>query len=169
MRWLAKLVQRLLRVLYPCYGPELFCGGAMRHAPRPDGRIGIDFGAGDYPLPDATPIDRDTATRLADIPDGSQDYVFSSHALEHIYAWRKVLAEFWRVLKPGGELVLYLPHEDMALWNPERWMGRLSEHVWQPRLETLYGYAALNGWQVRDYDAGPDAYHSWFIVMGKPK
>lgn len=45
---------------------------------------------------------------------GSQamDFVFSSHLLEHIHDHRKALREWWRVLKPGGYLVLYLPHKD---------------------------------------------------------
>ena len=43
------------------------------------------------------------------------DAVYSSHLLEHI-PFDKVsacLAEWWRVLKVGGYLVLYLPHEDL--------------------------------------------------------
>jgi ADP-heptose:LPS heptosyltransferase len=42
----------------------------------------------------------------------SLDFVFSSHLLEHIVDYKKVLRECWRVLKVGGRLVLYLPHKD---------------------------------------------------------
>ena len=47
------------------------------------------------------------------IPDGDLDFVFSSHLLEHIPYWEGALREWWRVLKVGGYLVLYLPHRDL--------------------------------------------------------
>jgi ADP-heptose:LPS heptosyltransferase len=40
------------------------------------------------------------------------DWVYSSHLLEHVDSPIKALTEWWRVLKPGGYMVLYLPHED---------------------------------------------------------
>jgi len=43
--------------------------------------------------------------------DGCLDYVFSSHLLEHLPAPEKALKEWFRVLKSGGSLVLYLPLE----------------------------------------------------------
>jgi ADP-heptose:LPS heptosyltransferase/predicted SAM-dependent methyltransferase len=45
--------------------------------------------------------------------DESMDFVFSSHALEDIEDTRGALAEWWRVVKPGGHLCLYLPHKDL--------------------------------------------------------
>jgi ADP-heptose:LPS heptosyltransferase/predicted SAM-dependent methyltransferase len=44
--------------------------------------------------------------------DGSMDFVFSSHLLEHIENTWAALHEWWRVVKPGGYLVLYLPHKN---------------------------------------------------------
>jgi len=41
--------------------------------------------------------------------DNTLDYVFSSHLLEHLYHPQKALKEWFRVLRPGGYLVLYLP------------------------------------------------------------
>lgn len=52
------------------------------------------------------------ACKLA-IPDADLDFVFSSHLLEHIDYWEGALSEWWRVLKVGGYLVLYLPHRDL--------------------------------------------------------
>jgi SAM-dependent methyltransferase len=43
----------------------------------------------------------------------SMDFVFSSHLLEHIQDTKAALKEWWRVLKVGGRLVLYLPHKDL--------------------------------------------------------
>lgn len=47
------------------------------------------------------------------VPDGSCDAVFSSHLLEHMEDPAAALEEWWRVLKVGGFLVLYLPDEDL--------------------------------------------------------
>ena len=166
-----KLVQRIGRFLYPGYGAGLFQGDAASHIAALAHALcrgsGIDFGAGRWPLHGATPIDLDTALQLCDVPDGSQDYVFSSHTLEHIRDWRWTMREFRRVLRPGGVLFLYLPHESMALWNAETVWGRSVGHVWTPRIETLVGYAQLNGWRVRAYWSKPDKYRSWCIVLAR--
>ena len=166
-----KLIQRIGRILYGHYDAGLFKGNAMSHIAHLayalcKGR-GIDFGAGCWPLRGAMPIDLDTELQLRDVPDGALDYVFSSHVLEHIHNWRWTMREFQRVLRPGGVLFLYLPHEDMALWNAETVWGRSAGHVWTPRIETLVGYAQLNGWRVRAYWPKPDKYRSWCIVLAR--
>lgn len=56
-------------------------------------------------------IEHDDCTRLGFLSDGELDFVFSSHLLEHIVDYKAALAEWWRVLKVGGHLVLYLPHK----------------------------------------------------------
>ena len=43
--------------------------------------------------------------------DGLFDYIFSSHFLEHVEDPQAVLAEWWKKLKVGGVLILYLPHK----------------------------------------------------------
>lgn len=53
------------------------------------------------------------ASDLDFIEDGSLDFVFSSHLLEHIVDTQAALANWWSKLKPGGHLVLYLPHREL--------------------------------------------------------
>ena len=53
------------------------------------------------------------ATKLPLFADNAWDAVFSSHTLEHIVDTRAALAEWWRVVRPGGHMVLYLPHKDL--------------------------------------------------------
>lgn len=90
---------------------------------------GIDVGCGPHKiLPHAIGIDSckdvelfgvdmkpdlvcEDACKLA-IPDADLDFVFSSHLLEHIEDTQAALTEWWRCLKVGGYLVLYLPHRD---------------------------------------------------------
>lgn len=44
-------------------------------------------------------------------PDESQDYVYSSHCLEHIKNHCGTIAEWFRVLKVDGHLVTIVPHQ----------------------------------------------------------
>lgn len=55
------------------------------------------------------------AAQLPQVPDGKLDFVFSSHLLEHIADYQAALAEWWRCIKVGGHMVLYLPHYE---WYP---------------------------------------------------
>jgi predicted SAM-dependent methyltransferase len=81
---------------------------------------GIDIGAGKWPLRGAIPIENDeyqNAYKLDNFPDGSLDYVFSSHCLEHLDRWQDALRLWIKKLRINGILFLYLPHESMRLWN----------------------------------------------------
>ena len=53
----------------------------------------------------------DCADLSETIEDASVDAIFSSHLLEHIEDYRAALKDWWRCLKTGGHLVLYLPHK----------------------------------------------------------
>ncbi len=93
-----------------------FCTGA-----------GIDIGAGGDPIvPTAIVVDLPTpytvvgkssvqlggdARDLRWFKDGVLDYVFSSHVLEDFEETTAVLAEWLRVLKPGGRLIIYCPDQ----------------------------------------------------------
>lgn len=50
-------------------------------------------------------------SRLPFFSDNCMDFVFSSHLLEHIPNPRLALKDWWRIIKVGGYLVLYLPHK----------------------------------------------------------
>jgi ADP-heptose:LPS heptosyltransferase/predicted SAM-dependent methyltransferase len=54
----------------------------------------------------------DTCERMPFLADECADTVFSSHLLEHIVDYAAALKEWWRLVKPGGYLILYLPDED---------------------------------------------------------
>ena len=67
--------------------------------------IGIDKGGKGADIN----IDLSANDSLAIFSDNYFDYVFSSHCLEDFYATEGILLEWWRVLKPGGHLILYGP------------------------------------------------------------
>jgi len=68
------------------------------------------------------------ASELPGIADGSYDYLLSSHCLEHLANPLKGLAEWRRVLKPEGLLVLALPHKD-ATFDHRRPVTQLSHMI----------------------------------------
>lgn len=53
----------------------------------------------------------EAALDLRDLPlaDGSLDFLFASHVMEHVDEDRRALAEIYRVLKPGGSAILVVP------------------------------------------------------------
>ena len=78
-----------------------FRGGRPDAVPVTDKAIGVEL---DYPGYDGT--------RLP-FADGSQDAIFVSHCLEHISNYQAVLADWFRVLKIGGYLVIAVPHQQL--------------------------------------------------------
>lgn len=53
------------------------------------------------------------SSNLSMFSNESMDCVFSSHTLEHVQDTRKHLKEWFRVVKRGGYLILYLPHKEL--------------------------------------------------------
>lgn len=53
------------------------------------------------------------------------DSVHSSHCLEHMYEPKKALLEWWKLIKPGGYLVLVVPDED--LYEQGFWPSRFND------------------------------------------
>jgi SAM-dependent methyltransferase len=77
---------------------------------------GLDIGYGGDPIvPNAQGWDFEhgDAHYLNGLDDGAYDFVYSSHLLEHLPDCELALRNWWRVLKPGGFMLLYLPHRDL--------------------------------------------------------
>jgi SAM-dependent methyltransferase len=78
-------------------------------------------------VPQATGIDLDYPGydgRTLPFADASQDAVYSSHCLEHIADYRQAIGEWFRVVKPGGYLIIVVPHQflyEKRSGLPSRW------------------------------------------------
>jgi ubiquinone/menaquinone biosynthesis C-methylase UbiE len=83
-------------------------------------------------------------TALA-FPDASFEGVVAGEVLEHVPDHERAVAEFWRVLKPGGVCVVSVP-ADPALWDAsDEWAG----HVRRYTAEELRGLFEGRGFVVR--------------------
>lgn len=131
-----------------------------RFVPPPDdGRIRLNLGGGDKRLPGYLSIDvapsrkgvsPDVVSdirRLA-IADGCVDEVLAVHVIEHFHVWEvpAVLAEWRRVLRPGGRLALECPD---LLVAAEELVARpeLLEAEGKAGATTMFVFYGDPGWQ----------------------
>ncbi|MFC1932171.1 methyltransferase domain-containing protein [Chloroflexota bacterium] len=132
---------------------------------------GIDVGASNWPFPGAIPIQNEkhqNAYKLDNFSDGSLDYVFSSHCLEHLDKWQDALGLWIRKLGINGILFLYSPHESMHLWNPGGpWCG--DSHKWIPTFEIINSFLIDNRMEIIEYYPEKDKYWSFHIIAKKIK
>lgn len=77
---------------------------------------GLDVGYGGDPVQPGVrgwDFEHGDAQLLNGLEDNTFDFVYSSHLLEHVPDCELTLTNWWRVLKSGGYLILYLPHRDL--------------------------------------------------------
>jgi len=91
---------------------------------------GLDIGyGGDLIVPDAEgfEIEHGDAGRLPGVQRGVYDFVSASHLLEHMCSPESALKTWWECVRPGGVLILFVPHRDLyekrttlpSRWNPD--------------------------------------------------
>jgi ADP-heptose:LPS heptosyltransferase/predicted SAM-dependent methyltransferase len=109
----------------------------------------------------------DTCEKLDLFASAGMDFVFSSHLLEHIENYQEALKEWWRIIKPQGYLVLYLPHKNFYPnigqpgANPEHMHDFLPDDI----INVMKG---LGGWDlVRCEDRNEGREYSFFMVYRK--
>jgi SAM-dependent methyltransferase len=126
-------------------GPNLldigFRGGNPQATPVTDNAIGVDL---DYPGYDGTHLP---------FPDRSQDAVHASHILEHVPNYREVLAEWHRVTKLNGHLIIIVPHWHLYERRPDLpsfWNG-VHQRFYTPArlLAEIESSLSANSYRVR--------------------
>lgn len=81
------------------------------------------------------------------LPDRSQDFIVSSHVLEHFPNPIKALIEWDRLIRPGGVIFMIVPHKDRTFDREQR--RTPLQHLINDFID-----------DTRDFDAGRH-YHFW--------
>lgn len=113
------------------------------------------------------PVDLSKPGALSVFASNQMDFVFSSHCLEDILDTRQALEEWWRVVRPNGYLILYLPHRDLYPnvgkygANPEHKHDFVPEDI----LKVMEQFAAFE--VVRNEVHGEEDEYSFDLVLRK--
>jgi SAM-dependent methyltransferase len=144
---------------------------------------GLDIGYAGYikdvhpVLPAATGIDLSYPGydgRILPFPDESQDYVYSSHFLEHVTDYKNAIQEQFRVTNKGGHIIIVVPHRDLyekktalpSRWNADHKRFYTSSSL----LKEIEDSLPINSYRIRhllendtghDYNDGPDVHGRW--------
>lgn len=111
----------------------------------------LDIGAGSDPISGGEIVKSFESTDgdaqfLTGLDKESYDTVYSSHCLEHMRDPSEALHNWWRVLRPGGYLVVQIPCEDLfeqgafpSAWNTDhKWTFSISkDESWSPRSKSV--------------------------------
>ncbi|WP_052263251.1 methyltransferase domain-containing protein [Geobacter pickeringii] len=106
-----------------CHGKGLEIGGAA-HNPFGLDALNVDMSDRldtEFKLEEiricgtALPVDVVAPGDDIPLPDGSQDFIVSSHVLEHFPDPVKALLEWDRLLKPGGIIFAIVPHKERTM------------------------------------------------------
>lgn len=80
------------------------------------------------------------ATFMREAPDNSFHTVYASHILEHLHNPVAALQNWYRITKPGGHMIVIVPHRDLyekkkelpSQWNPAHQFFYLPEKTEAP-------------------------------------
>ncbi|WP_082837241.1 class I SAM-dependent methyltransferase [Labrenzia sp. OB1] len=115
-------------------------------------------------------------TSLADLEDGSMDTAVSFHVLEHLPDPLPVLRELKRVLKPGGTLIVEVPHAGDLLLRELKcdafkaftlWSQHLVLHT-RDSLRRLLAAAGFENPVVEGVQRYPLSNHLHWLSAGRP-
>jgi SAM-dependent methyltransferase len=77
---------------------------------------GIDIGCSAFPI-SANAVGFDLkdgdANEITKYVNEQFDWVYSAHCLEHMHNPYKTLSEWWKLVKTGGHMIIYVPDEDI--------------------------------------------------------
>ena len=69
------------------------------------------------------------AQYMKEISDETYDFIHSSHSLEHMNNYIEALSNWCRILRPGGNLILTIPDEEM--YEKNKWPSIFNgDHKW---------------------------------------
>lgn len=155
---------------------------------------GLDIGyGGDLLVPNCVgwDVEDGDAQYLEGVPKKTFDFVYSSHLLEEILYPKLALKCWFAVVKPGGYLILYLPHRDLyekrkrlpSRWNPAHKRFFMLDEADAPdtvclrcliedslkKYEIVYAKVCNEGHTITDPELHSDGEYSIEVVLRKEK
>jgi SAM-dependent methyltransferase len=155
---------------------------------------GLDVGfGGDLITEDAEGFDFEhgDAQYLKGKNDNSYDFVYSSHTIEHLPDPSIAIKNWFRVVKPGGYLIIYLPHRDLyekkktlpSRFNPNHFNFFLIDRDEEPNtigiipliersiknFQLIYAKECSEGHSITDPMIHSDGEYSIEVVLRKMK
>lgn len=128
---------------YPHFQAEGFAAKfAIPFAEQVCTGVGYDIGCNkkEWALPGSIPVDpalKDGSPYDAmNLPAMAVNFIFSSHCLEHLPDWVRVLDYWTTKIATGGTLFLYLPDASQFYWRP--WANTKHLHVFTPEIIRSY-------------------------------
>lgn len=148
------------------FGYDLGCGStkAFPHF------VGVDNGADEalFNMRVTPDLRLPTCEKLPQLASHSADFIFSSHLLEHIEDFEATLKEWWRIIKFGGHLCLYLPHKNFYPNIGTPGANKDHRHDFLPADITKAMYQATDGWDlVENQERNEGTEYSFFQVYRK--
>ncbi len=136
--------------------------------------IGADFA--EVALEEATSLDEKLVINLdlEDLPfdENHFDFISCLEVLEHLALREHLLAEMFRVLKPGGHCLISVPNLQFIEYLLALWRGKMPHPAADPRHMSIFTIAFLKkemkkaGFEIV-YTDGCDASPSWFSKISK--
>lgn len=112
-------------------------------------------------LPNVTVIGSTFEAAVAQMPDGSRDAAVMVNVLEHIEDDAAALRSLFRILAPGGRLLLFVPALPALYSEFDRRVGHFRRY----RLKVLRDAVAANGFEIvvgRYFDSAGAL--SWWLI-----
>lgn len=112
-------------------------------------------------------IDLASVDALRIFSDGAFDYVFSAHCLEDFHATDAMLEEWWRVIRPGGHIILYGPDPDYypRIGTAGANKSHKKDLYWQDVWKILKGFGNAKLIQSSRHNESNE--YSWQLVVQK--
>lgn len=126
---------------------------------------GVDVGCAkpEWAYPGAYLVDPEiNAYHARNFPYDNLDYIFSSHALEHVDHWVFVLDYWCTKIKPGGVIFLYLPDYSQRYWRP--WNNKKHLNIFTPTI--LKDYFEHKGFR-QVFTSGVDLNNAFMVCAIK--
>ena len=142
----------------------------------------IELGCGEHKTPGRLAIDRmdlpnvdvvaDLEKGLPFLPDNSVDVIHSKSFFEHVDHFELLMGEMWRVLRPGGRVMGFVPHFSNPYYYSDpthrRFFGLYTfeyfsagQNRFTRKVPNFYGTAKFHTAELRLYFTSPWRIRRW--------